>query len=292
MPRRPLTIPRAPISSSVLATASTSTSTKAILSIASTFFRDMFSLPLKSATSAFETSFVDVEIPFVDVEEDGSTWEQLLHFIYPIAQLPRMDSFEVVETLLAASAKYQMDDVKKRVSHALLSHPALEEQPVRMYTIAARHCLHDVMRAAAKASLQRPILDYPSCKELDDIPASSYRRLEEFHVRCGLVTAFVTLAGNYPWCPGFKSFESSTFLSSFPSTGSGSGCKCKDGKSHVFGSGHRYFVRAYVDDYLSRVAAELKTSPLPAVANDTTILEPAMKAGANVLLVSPLSTRI
>lgn len=231
---------------------------KAILSIASPFLREMFSLTLESGASASN-------IPFVEVEEASSTWDQLLRFFYPTGQPPSMDNLKIVGPLLAASTKYMMADTKMRIVHALLSHPALENEPMRMYAIAAHHNLHDLMRAAAKASLNCPILQYPFCAELKRVTAASLCRLQEYHVACGTAAASVALAPSWQWCHQQRSPGKYVFIHYSPTRRPG-GCQCATGLARCVSAatGETYYYGLqYLDEYLSNVAADLKIRPSP-----------------------------
>ena len=76
---------------------------KAILSISSPFFEDMFSLvqPPKDIPTSLDR---------IDVSEDSATFENLVRLCYPVKQT-KIENFALLEKVLEAAMKYQMDVV-------------------------------------------------------------------------------------------------------------------------------------------------------------------------------------
>ena len=68
---------------------------KIILSLASPFFKDMFTLPQPPSDTP-ET------LPHVDVQESPKTWENILRTIYPSLPSPIIDTLDDLQSVLFA----------------------------------------------------------------------------------------------------------------------------------------------------------------------------------------------
>ncbi|KAG8889493.1 hypothetical protein FRC00_014492, partial [Tulasnella sp. 408] len=82
---------------------------RAVLSFASSIFRDMFALPPVSGEGKDQT-----DIPVIPVEEDSPTLQVLLQIIYPIDP-PHITSFPLVQKLVVACDKYFISTAKLRL---------------------------------------------------------------------------------------------------------------------------------------------------------------------------------
>ena len=97
---------------------------KAILSIASTVFHDMFTLPQPP-----ESATGDVTLPSIQVVESAETFEVFLQLIYPI-EPPIMTSMQLVDDLFRLTEKYMANGVHVKLKQILLSPSFLKDDPV------------------------------------------------------------------------------------------------------------------------------------------------------------------
>ena len=118
---------------------------KNILSIASTIFRDMFTLPQPPHPPAGDTT-----IPVIDVTESAEVLEAFLRLIYPIVP-PDISSLQLVDDLFRLAEKYMADGVRARLKQILVSPSFLKDDPIWVYTLACRANLN------AEAELAIPL---------------------------------------------------------------------------------------------------------------------------------------
>lgn len=111
---------------------------RCVLTAASPFFRDMFSLP--QPPSMPSTSAGDAHIPRIPISETREIFTALLCYVYPIPR-PTIDSLEQLATLLSAALKYDFVMAIEALREALVSPRYLAECPLRVYGIA---CNFDV----------------------------------------------------------------------------------------------------------------------------------------------------
>lgn len=132
---------------------------KAILSIASPFFKDMFSLPQPS-THPPNTSTGDVYrdgILVIPLIEDSEILDFILRSCYPVRS-PRITGLHHIRAVLVASRKYQIEALEGVGEEELQK--ILYTDPVGVYAIAVRFGLLEVASKAARASLRHPVLTF------------------------------------------------------------------------------------------------------------------------------------
>ena len=152
---------------------------KVILSLASPFFRDMFSLPqtgtpLDGAGSG----------PIIPFTESSETIDTLLRVIYP-SEDPDPKLVQEIEGVVEAAIKYDMQKCISVMRKKLIL--CASKEPIRVFMIACKNRLADVASAAAHLSLRRPILYsfelgsvvHPF-SAFEDITAGSLFRLIEY----------------------------------------------------------------------------------------------------------------
>jgi len=105
---------------------------KAILSIASTIFHDMFSLPQPPQPATGE-----ITLPIIPVTESPEIFDTFLRLIYPI-EPPAMASLQLVDDLFLLAEKYMADGVYAKLKHTLVSPSFLRSDPIWVYAIACR----------------------------------------------------------------------------------------------------------------------------------------------------------
>lgn len=149
---------------------------KDILEKASPVFQDMLGLP-QTEKSEKETSFEE-GIPVIPLTEDSATLHILLQLCYPMAT-PIVD-IGTIRGIIGAAKKYMMDGAMIMLVDRLQA--LIEENPYRVYAIAAHFRVEKVMVQAAKRSL-RDKFPGAYCKDLEDFPAGDLHRLLEYRQR-------------------------------------------------------------------------------------------------------------
>jgi len=161
---------------------------KVILSLASPFFRDMFSLP--QIGSPLDGTGTGPVIPFTESSEIIDT---LLRVIYPNED-PDLKLVNEIEGVVEAAIKYDMPKCISVMRKKLIL--CASKEPIRVFMIACKNRLTDVASAAAHLSLRRPILysfELGSVvlpfSALEDITAGSLFRLIEYQRQCSKVAS-------------------------------------------------------------------------------------------------------
>lgn len=148
---------------------------RCILSTASPFFKEMFTLPQPPSEDG-----KPLPTPVLDVAEDAETLDKLLRFVYPMTN-PPVDSLDELVLILAAACKYDMPAVVESLRRNLIEPRFITEAPLRVYAIATRFDLEEEAKVASKYSLAINILDSPLSDDLKFITAYSYHRLLNLH---------------------------------------------------------------------------------------------------------------
>ncbi|KAI0730819.1 hypothetical protein C8Q76DRAFT_593430, partial [Earliella scabrosa] len=89
------------------------------------------------------------DLRVIPVQDDCWVMSRLLRFIYPGGE-PLLGSIDIIQPLLRAAVKYQMDDVVKKVSSALLH---VEADPLRISVAKSCKC-EDIANVAARRTLK------------------------------------------------------------------------------------------------------------------------------------------
>ncbi|PIL24739.1 hypothetical protein GSI_12625 [Ganoderma sinense ZZ0214-1] len=154
-----------------------------ILSQASPFFRDMFSLPQPGKTVPSKApSSDDSEKPVVDISELSATLYTLLMIIYPVPK-PLPASLSLIEAALVAAQKYDlelpMQALKNDLRASLPANNLLGRNSLHVWAIACRLRLEDVAQFAATylAFFGFDELGDPGDAELRGVSAGDYFRL-------------------------------------------------------------------------------------------------------------------
>ncbi|KAJ3480026.1 hypothetical protein NLI96_g8647 [Meripilus lineatus] len=123
---------------------------KLILSLASPFFKDMFSLNQPSiAHDTIPPAPHSNPHPIIPVTESGFTLDYILRFIYPVAEPSPPTTSTQVDHILEASMKYEIEKSALKMKEALLTF--IESEPITVFVIACRLVLEDEAGAAATA---------------------------------------------------------------------------------------------------------------------------------------------
>ena len=107
---------------------------KLVLSLASSVFRDMFSVPQPSPTEPSQPSPTESsQLPIVDVNDPPEALEAFLQFIYPIPN-PPIDDVETLASLISLADKYDAKavlDAHKDYLQAM----CFDSSPIHIYAI-------------------------------------------------------------------------------------------------------------------------------------------------------------
>ncbi|KAK0207051.1 hypothetical protein DFS33DRAFT_1382132 [Desarmillaria ectypa] len=167
---------------------------KCILSAASSVFKIMVKLPQpKAANDA---------LPVVDMIESSGVVFALLQFIYPVPN-PTISSLDELVPVLKAAKKLDIDAAIDSLRKQLVLSEHVENEPLRVYAIAARFDLQEELKIAAKYTLKKNVLDCPLSEDLKYITAYDYHRLLDLHNRHSRAIQNM-LAPNRYKCDGYS----------------------------------------------------------------------------------------
>ncbi|KAJ7215014.1 hypothetical protein GGX14DRAFT_496598 [Mycena pura] len=167
-----------------------------VLSLASPFFKDMFSLPQPDP---------GLEVATIQMSETASVLYRALRFWYPGAEPPAIQTLdELREMLEVLILKYDMQFIVPAAKKHLREF--LAEDSVAVFAIACRHEWRDVALEAAKSSLRLPIRAFESRPaQLEYMTADTYHSLLHYHTKCAIVATASTSAlrwASYADIPG------------------------------------------------------------------------------------------
>ncbi|EKM47976.1 uncharacterized protein PHACADRAFT_109583, partial [Phanerochaete carnosa HHB-10118-sp] len=113
---------------------------KIVLSLASSFFETMFSIPQPASSDPTER-------PVVEMVEDSKTLDCLLRYCYPV-QDPFAPSLELLDSVLESAKKYDFTETIDLVTGKLCGF--LSTNALSLFAIGCRHRNEDLaIRAAA-----------------------------------------------------------------------------------------------------------------------------------------------
>jgi len=160
---------------------------KAILSIASTLFHDMFSLPQppQSATGA-------ITLPVVQVVEPAEVFEIFLRLIYPIEPPTIGPSLQLVGDLFRLAEKYMANGVHIKLRQILVSPSFLRDDPILVYAVACRMGLNEDAELAIPHTFKIDLVRGIPSTHLQMMTVEPYNRLLVSHAthRAELISAF------------------------------------------------------------------------------------------------------
>lgn len=155
---------------------------KLILSLASDYFREMFSSQqqgplIVSAVRLWRADSIPKRteldgVPAYHLPESSDVLDPLFRLCYPVDD-PPLETLDEVRSTLGAAKKYQMREALKITKRHLLTFAATE--PMRVYAVACQLGLEDVVDQAASEVLRQGAQN-TYVKELEDIPAGTYSR--------------------------------------------------------------------------------------------------------------------
>lgn len=144
---------------------------KLVLSLASSVFRDMLSIPQIS------TDKDSSKLPIIDVDDPPETLEIFLQIIYPIRNTP-IDNLETLATVLKLADKY---DAKALLDKDYLPSTYASSPPIHMYAIS---CAYGREKEAEVAARRAPLasLELLSPPLLQLMTLGQYHQLMKFMV--------------------------------------------------------------------------------------------------------------
>ena len=162
---------------------------KVILSMASSVFADMFTLPLPAApqTSSHEP-------PVVQLPEDAETLDMALRYCYPIPS-PEVVTLHDARILLEFARKYQVDVIKVSLTRFLTD--TIERDPAGIYALASAYEYQDIAAKALQSSLMVPIYQLRSPELQYSTTREQYEALIYYHISCGRVASAVSMRRNW-----------------------------------------------------------------------------------------------
>ncbi|KAL4243610.1 hypothetical protein ABKN59_011157 [Abortiporus biennis] len=149
---------------------------KFILSLSSSFFETMFTLP-DASQKAPKTN-----LPVVDVSEPADTIDPLLRIIYPSIPDPTFDTLDKLRLVLQAAHKFEMHSSLGSLRHFLLTPVFLEKEPLRVYALAASYDFEDEAKVASRHTLRFRLADYQYSEEMKKNQAK--KLIQACYLRC------------------------------------------------------------------------------------------------------------
>lgn len=238
---------------------------KLVLSLASPFFGDMFSLPRRRDSEEAEENSVDME-------ESNSVLDKLLRFCYPVDE-PLLDDTKLALDLLSATIKYDMDGPTSRVKRIIMSPSVIAENPLLIYSASCKLGLADEAKLAAKISLRYPMLTLGT-QGLQNLPALAYHRFLVYHQKCSITASELVCKAD--WLPT----DTWDFSRLFVQGTCNSPC-C----AGVYWGG--ISTRKWIGDYMNHVRERLRMRPSPLVVYEEETLARSLKLAGRCIVCGP-----
>ncbi|KAI0791436.1 hypothetical protein C8Q75DRAFT_78094 [Abortiporus biennis] len=150
---------------------------KFILSLSSSFFETMFTLP-DLPKKAPKTN-----LPVVDVSEPADTIDPLLRIIYPSIPDPIFDTLVTLRPVLEAALKFEMQAAVVVLRRVLLKPAFLKVNPMKVYALAASYNFEDEAKVASQHTLNLELSTQPLMEDMKTMSAYYYHRLITMHRR-------------------------------------------------------------------------------------------------------------
>ncbi|KAK6991861.1 hypothetical protein R3P38DRAFT_3091233 [Favolaschia claudopus] len=231
---------------------------RVVLSSASPFFRDMFSLPQ-------DTSF-DAGIPVIPVAENSQLLDVFLRFWYPGAtQKPFEDLDQLADVIELAMMKYDLQYLAPLLRRQLVTYK--EAHCLSVFALACYYGWLDIAKEAARQALALNLRFLISAKSphLDRITGQQFQSLQRYHVECSKAASaagrsLIWTDTEYAW------LKCAT-------------CEPYPWQQHS-AVGPPVTARAWIFQYLDNAAALLKEKPA------TNLKDDALIAGAHQKIVA------
>ncbi|KAJ7627124.1 hypothetical protein FB45DRAFT_58168 [Roridomyces roridus] len=167
---------------------------RVVLSLASGFFKQMFSLPQPNG---------DPLVPVIPMSESATLLDKALRFWYPgaepIANTTLDELRDIIEVVIA---KYDIQFAVPMAKLRLSGH--LTQDPVGVFFVACRHEWKDMTTEAARQSLALPLraFDTPPPTYLNHATAGMYYQLLAYHAACARAATMALKCHDDPDRPG------------------------------------------------------------------------------------------
>lgn len=173
---------------------------KLLLSLASSFFSNMFSLPQPDSLDG-AADRTKHGLPIIPVTEKSVVLRKLLSFCSPVydTDVPALEDLDIVMSVLDAADKYDMKRVGIFIVKMITAPRFLEKEPMRVFAIACRYRSEAETLVAARYMLRYAVWEPAYVSELDFISGSDFQRLVKYHASCGQAMSQLTrLWSTYP----------------------------------------------------------------------------------------------
>ncbi|KAF8892203.1 hypothetical protein BD779DRAFT_1621585 [Infundibulicybe gibba] len=150
-----------------------------LLSLASSVFRDMFTLPQNSAMKPDAEATQHI----IPMAETSSTLRHFLTWCDPGTEF-NCDKWADITDILELTDKYHAAALQDMIKKVIISGGWIWTNPLSVYAIAIRYRFCDLARLAAKSSLQLCLADFYSVPEMDRISAIDFHDLLRYHYNC------------------------------------------------------------------------------------------------------------
>ena len=132
---------------------------KLLLSLASPFFSELFSLPQSSTPSISDecqNPGGSLPLPIVQMTEDRVTLRLLLSLCFPVSvsKISHFSSLQEIQKVIEAAFKLEMEGLQMYLRTELIALRFIESQPLRVFAIAYRYGWDREARMAARYTLR------------------------------------------------------------------------------------------------------------------------------------------
>jgi len=147
---------------------------KFILSLASSVFKDMFTLPQPSNQNENEHP----DIPVVDIPDSPEVVDTILRYIYPGVELPKLTKISILSALFSAADKYNIPSICPVLKESLKTF--LPRDPFGAYIIACRFGLLEEAKEATRVSNSQSMSNRDYDEAVQHISSSDLYRYVRF----------------------------------------------------------------------------------------------------------------
>lgn len=257
---------------------------KSYLSLASSVFKDMFSLPSTSEATSHT-------IEPVQLTEKSTTIRNLLLLCYPASQtgaIPTAKSLSEVADLLEVTRKFDMPLAQKAVLPLLMKPKFMEQEALGVFAIECSQGRRVEAKIAAKATLKYELLSEKFSPEMAMLDIPHLYKVLQYRKQCTDVA--VDAAEKLTWLmredyPFLKCDSEELFKKGNKSIMVGvrqSPKKAKAGKSVCDTFSERVNVHDWLLEYLESTIRALRISPLGTAAKNNRVLSETLTAVSEV----------
>ena len=244
---------------------------RVILSKASPFFRDMFSIPQPQGDIPPKDSMHPN--PVIPVSEHSRTLASLLRLCYPLSgeTTAKADTLQEMVLVLAAARKYDIDCAYRVASISFSQSPLVAMHPAQAFGLACKLHLEDEAREAALIHLRKPMSLVYLGPEMEFMDGREIHCLWQYHRQCADKGS--SLARDFSW---IERRDEQVWSWANTSTGD---CRCKTKVVRV-SNGENWQAREWWTSYMERAREGLTKTPASTTVTALRILYPSIeKAG-------------